>query len=192
VARRIVSFVREGQSIGPASWFVPDSLRSRLDVYLPEGTQALVGRPDGSRSARLFGRFSGPATAAAAGAPLPFVTGGAAHRRHHAKARPRLLYQASHDPIDQKYPELRRRRFSPDPVRNAGAQRHHAAGDRAGLTAIRLSTEDGWSLRSPRSWFAAILTVSTAVSARDDQGPVEIRADSTALPTSSISAWRPA
>src|SRR6267143_2096307 len=42
VARRIVSFVREGQSIGAGERFGLIRFGSRLDVYLPEGTQSLV------------------------------------------------------------------------------------------------------------------------------------------------------
>jgi len=42
VARRIVSFVKEGQSIGAGERFGLIRFGSRLDVYLPEGTKALV------------------------------------------------------------------------------------------------------------------------------------------------------
>jgi phosphatidylserine decarboxylase len=42
VARRIVSFVREGQSIGAGERFGLIRFGSRLDVYLPDGTPALV------------------------------------------------------------------------------------------------------------------------------------------------------
>src|SRR5205823_1647564 len=42
VARRIVSFVREGQSIAAGERFGLIRFGSRLDVYLPEGVQALV------------------------------------------------------------------------------------------------------------------------------------------------------
>jgi phosphatidylserine decarboxylase len=42
VARRIVSFVREGQSIATGERFGLIRFGSRLDVYLPEGTRALV------------------------------------------------------------------------------------------------------------------------------------------------------
>lgn len=42
VARRIVSFVREGQSIGVGERFGLIRFGSRLDVYLPEGTHPLV------------------------------------------------------------------------------------------------------------------------------------------------------
>jgi phosphatidylserine decarboxylase len=42
VARRIVCFVREGQSIGAGERFGLIRFGSRLDVYLPEGTKALV------------------------------------------------------------------------------------------------------------------------------------------------------
>src|SRR3954452_13016912 len=42
VARRIVSFVREGQSIGAGERFGLIRFGSRLDVYLPEGVKALV------------------------------------------------------------------------------------------------------------------------------------------------------
>jgi len=42
VARRIVSFVREGQSMGPGERFGLIRFGSRVDVYLPEGSAALV------------------------------------------------------------------------------------------------------------------------------------------------------
>jgi len=42
VARRIVSFVREGQTIGVGERFGLIRFGSRLDVYLPEGAKALV------------------------------------------------------------------------------------------------------------------------------------------------------
>jgi phosphatidylserine decarboxylase len=42
VARRIVSFVREGQVLGPGERFGLIRFGSRLDVYLPEGGKALV------------------------------------------------------------------------------------------------------------------------------------------------------
>ena len=42
LARRIVSFVREGQSIGAGERFGLIRFGSRLDIYLPDGTQALV------------------------------------------------------------------------------------------------------------------------------------------------------
>ena len=42
VARRIVSFVREGQSLGAGERFGLIRFGSRLDVYLPEGSKALV------------------------------------------------------------------------------------------------------------------------------------------------------
>jgi phosphatidylserine decarboxylase len=42
VARRIVSFVREGQTIGAGERFGLIRFGSRLDVFFPEGTQPLV------------------------------------------------------------------------------------------------------------------------------------------------------
>jgi phosphatidylserine decarboxylase len=42
VARRIVCFVKEGQAIGAGERFGLIRFGSRLDVYLPEGTKALV------------------------------------------------------------------------------------------------------------------------------------------------------
>src|SRR5690349_8557571 len=42
VARRIVCFVKEGQSIGAGERFGLIRFGSRLDVYMPEGTRALV------------------------------------------------------------------------------------------------------------------------------------------------------
>ena len=42
VARRIVSFVREGQSLTAGERFGLIRFGSRLDVYLPDGAKALV------------------------------------------------------------------------------------------------------------------------------------------------------
>jgi len=42
VARRIVSFVREGQSLAAGERFGLIRFGSRLDVYLPEGAKPLV------------------------------------------------------------------------------------------------------------------------------------------------------
>jgi phosphatidylserine decarboxylase len=42
VARRIVCFVREGQPVGVGERFGMIRFGSRLDVYLPEGTEPLV------------------------------------------------------------------------------------------------------------------------------------------------------
>jgi phosphatidylserine decarboxylase len=42
VARRIVSFVREGQTIGAGERFGLIRFGSRLDIFLPEGTKPLV------------------------------------------------------------------------------------------------------------------------------------------------------
>jgi phosphatidylserine decarboxylase len=42
VARRIVSFVREGQTVGAGERFGLIRFGSRLDVFLPEGTRSLV------------------------------------------------------------------------------------------------------------------------------------------------------
>jgi len=44
VARRIVCFVREGQSIGAGERFGLIRFGSRLDVYLPEGSKTLVSQ----------------------------------------------------------------------------------------------------------------------------------------------------
>jgi phosphatidylserine decarboxylase len=48
VARRIVSFVREGETIGAGDRFGLIRFGSRVDVYLPEGVRVLVGH--GSRA----------------------------------------------------------------------------------------------------------------------------------------------
>src|SRR5438046_10641478 len=44
IARRIVSFVREGQSVGAGERVGLVRFGSRLDVYLPDGTTALVSK----------------------------------------------------------------------------------------------------------------------------------------------------
>ncbi|MBI4274860.1 MAG: phosphatidylserine decarboxylase [Rhizobiales bacterium] len=43
IARRIVSFAKEGQTLAPGERFGMIRFGSRLDVYLPEGTRPLVG-----------------------------------------------------------------------------------------------------------------------------------------------------
>ncbi|UDL95268.1 phosphatidylserine decarboxylase [Lichenihabitans sp. PAMC28606] len=48
IARRIVSFVREGESLGAGDRFGLIRFGSRVDVYLPEGVRVLVGH--GSRA----------------------------------------------------------------------------------------------------------------------------------------------
>jgi phosphatidylserine decarboxylase len=48
IARRIVSFVREGETIGAGDRFGLIRFGSRVDVYLPEGVRVLVGH--GSRA----------------------------------------------------------------------------------------------------------------------------------------------
>jgi phosphatidylserine decarboxylase len=48
IARRIVSFVREGETIGAGDRFGLIRFGSRVDVYLPEGVRILVGH--GSRA----------------------------------------------------------------------------------------------------------------------------------------------
>src|SRR3984957_19110452 len=63
VARRIVSFVREGQTIGAGERFGLIRFGSRLDVFLPEGTAALVaeGPTAGARETPLGAfRLKGP------------------------------------------------------------------------------------------------------------------------------------
>ncbi len=67
VARRIVPFAREGETVGAGQRIGMIRFGSRVDVYLPEGTRALVGRgpdrhcrrdrarrPQGDRAGRTF------------------------------------------------------------------------------------------------------------------------------------------
>ena len=42
IARRIVCYVKEGQPVGAGERFGMIRFGSRLDVYLPEGTQPMV------------------------------------------------------------------------------------------------------------------------------------------------------
>ena len=71
VARRIVCFVREGQSIGAGERFGLIRFGSRLDVYLPEGTKrAGLRRPDRGRRRDHSGRFRARATPAGRSAPI--------------------------------------------------------------------------------------------------------------------------
>ena len=71
VARRIVSFVREGQTIGAGERFGLIRFGSRLDVFLPEGTTAAGLRgPDRGRRRDHPGRFPARATPAALSGPI--------------------------------------------------------------------------------------------------------------------------
>ena len=69
----------------------------------------------------------------------------------------RLLYMASHADLDPTYPELRRRRFRPIPVRMLVPNVITLLAICAGLTAIRLSIEGRMELAVAAIVFAAIL-----------------------------------
>jgi len=58
VARRIVSFVREGQSIGAGERFGLILFGSRLDVYLPEATNRWFPRPDAVAGETILADFA--------------------------------------------------------------------------------------------------------------------------------------
>ena len=64
---------------------------------------------------------------------------------------------ASHDALDPKYPEMRRRRFRPIPVRMLVPNVITLLAICAGLTAIRLSTEGRMELAVAAIVFAAVL-----------------------------------
>lgn len=70
IARRIVSFVREGETIGVGDRFGLIRFGSRVDVYLPEGVRIMVGV-----GARAIAGETILADARAADAPRSFKTG---------------------------------------------------------------------------------------------------------------------
>ena len=121
VARRIVSFVREGQSIGAGERFGLIRFGSRLDVYLPEGTKALVSEGqtavagetiladfrlgDGGRT--LPRRLTICSSRNLAAAPAAMAEPAAAC----------YIDGPCRCPSIPNIPEMRRRRFRPIPVR---------------------------------------------------------------------------
>jgi CDP-diacylglycerol---serine O-phosphatidyltransferase len=68
-----------------------------------------------------------------------------------------IYKRAMHEPFDPKYPELRRRRFRPIPVRMLVPNVITLLAICAGLTAIRLSTEGRMELAVAAIVFAAVL-----------------------------------
>ena len=93
VARRIVSFVREGQTIGAGERFGLIRFGSRLDVYLPEGTQiAGFRRPDRGRRRDHSGRFQAQRQAADLPRRLTIQRRQSSGRRRNGGAGARLLY----------------------------------------------------------------------------------------------------
>jgi hypothetical protein len=167
VARRIVSFVREGQTIGAGERFGMIRFGSRVDVYLPEGTKSLVAPKARPRlPARPFWPISGLATAA----DLPRRTirtisaGRPADRRNGGAGRRLLYIEAMQMPVDPKSSGNAPPPVSPDPGADAGAQRHHAAGDLRRADRDPPATEGGWNGRWRRSCSPPCSTASTAAS----------------------------
>ena len=157
VARRIVSFVHEGQTIEAGERFGLIRFGSRLDVFLPPGTPALVSEGqtavagetvladfqlgDGGRTYRTNYRSSGlPGCRADGGAGTGLA-----------------IWRDVQTPYDPKSPEMRRRRFRPIPVRMLVPNFITLLAICAGLTAIRLSTEGRMELAVAAIVFAAVL-----------------------------------
>src|SRR3981189_3838275 len=82
-----------------------------------------------------------------------------------------------HTPIDPKYPELRRRRFRPIPVRLLVPNVITLLAICAGLTAIRLSIEGRMELAVAAIVFAAILDGVDGRVARMIKGPSQFGAE---------------
>lgn len=95
-------------------------------------------------------------------------------------------------PYDFKYPDTRRRRFRPIPVRMLVPNVITLLAICAGLTSIRLSIEGRMSLAVYAIVFAAALDGIDGRIARMIKGQSSSAPNSTASLTSSISVWRPA
>ena len=137
VARRIVSFVREGQSIGAGERFGLIRFGSRLDVYLPDGTKALGRRgPDRDCRRDRSGRFHGSTRLAARFRGLtiqrpiePWPAAAMADGRGACYMSMASQRQAAYDALRSPGPRVAPPPVSPDPGADAVAQRHHAVGD---------------------------------------------------------------
>src|SRR6202789_1808107 len=93
VARRIVSFVREGQSIGAGERFGLIRFGSRLDVYLPEGTKSLVSEGQTAVAGEtVLGDFRGGDSGRTWRADYPFKCTGRRVPRGNGAPACRLLY----------------------------------------------------------------------------------------------------
>ena len=147
VARRIVSFTREGESVGAGHRIGMIRFGSRVDVYLPEGTRPLAAegqtaiagetvladsrrprRADISRDLRTLTQEP----VAPRGGRLP-ETAYCGHER---------MKLASHHPVSGPAAAA----FPPHPRAHAGAKFHHAARAVRGLTAIRMAFENRYVL----------------------------------------------
>src|SRR4051812_33364915 len=86
------------------------------------------------------------------------------------------IFSQAMTPLDPKYPELRRRRFRPIPVRMLVPNVITLLAICAGLTAIRLSTEGRMELAVAAIVFAAILDGIDGRGARLVQGQAKVGA----------------
>ena len=142
IARRIVPFVQEGQTITAGDRIGMIRFGSRVDVYLPEGGRAHGGgRPDGAMPARPCWPISRRPTP---DAPIGLVNGAKNRQWNPAWRRgveSAILANIMFSPFERERMEARRQRFRAIPVRTLLPNMITLLALCAGLTAIRLAFE---------------------------------------------------
>src|SRR5262249_6036692 len=158
VARRIVCFVRSGQSVGAGERFGMIRFGSRLDIYLPEGTPPLVAVGQTSIAGETVLADLRNSEAGRAFRSGEFVKEAG---RNHFRAVARTSWCdyttiMVFPPFDPAPPPFRRR-FKAIPVRTLLPNLITLLALCAGLTAIRLAVEDKLDLALAAIVFAALL-----------------------------------
>ena len=144
VARRIVPFVREGQTIVAGDRIGMIRFGSRLDVYLPEGGRALVAEGQTAIAGETV--LADLAVTDAGRSYQGWLTAESPAWRY--RARSAILPIMTFSPFDPDRLAIRRRRFRAIPVRMLIPNLITLLALCAGLTAIRLAFEDKleWAL----------------------------------------------
>ena len=158
VARRIVPFVREGETVAAGQRIGMIRFGSRVDVYLPEGTRA-AGRA--RARPRSPARPCSPISSSDAGADVSRRLTGTVNDERCGAWRGRgqraILTPWRYFHQHSKIRGCRRRRFRRIPVRTLAPNLVTLLALCAGLTAIRMAFEDRYALALAAIVFAAIL-----------------------------------
>ena len=166
IARRIVPFVQEGQTVSAGDRIGMIRFGSRVDVYLPEGTRPLVAEGQTVAGRRNRDRRSGRARtrAAASGSADASqaigLTPGSVRRNVAGTVKTRYI-DRMRSPFDperiEARREARRQRFRAIPVRTLLPNMITLMALCAGLTGIRLAFEGKMEMALGAIVFAAAL-----------------------------------
>ena len=174
IARRIVPFVQEGQTVTAGDRIGMIRFGSRVDVYLPEGGRALVAEGQTALCRRnRAGRLLRLETQDAPSRSAVVNAGGT--RRGGVGVKAAILAASCFRLFERERMEARRQRFRAIPVRTLLPNMITLLALCAGLTAIRLAFEGKLELALAAIVFAAALDGIDGRCRPHDQGPVQVR-----------------